>query len=79
MSAKETRIPVSVILAAADGDEKALDAVVRHYKDYIQALSLRTLHDDYGNEYYFVDDDIRLRLETKLIHSIMTDFKPLTK
>ena len=32
---------------------------------------------DYGNEYLYVDEDMRLRLETKLIHSIVTGFKVL--
>ena len=31
----------------------------------------------YGNEYLYVDEDMRLRLETKLIHSIVTSFKVL--
>ncbi|OUO31073.1 hypothetical protein B5F88_18250 [Flavonifractor sp. An306] len=31
----------------------------------------------YGNEYLYVDEDMRLRLETKLIHSIVTGFKVL--
>lgn len=33
---------------------------------------------DYGNEYLYVDEDMRLRLETKLIHSIVTSFKVLS-
>lgn len=38
----------------------------------------RILTDDaYGNEYLYVDEDMRLRLETKLIHSIVTGFKVL--
>ena len=32
---------------------------------------------EYGNEYLYVDEDMRLRLETKLIHSIVTSFKVL--
>ena len=32
---------------------------------------------DYGNTYLYVDEDMRLRLETKLIHSIVTSFKVL--
>ena len=31
----------------------------------------------YGNTYLYVDEDMRLRLETKLIHSIVTGFKVL--
>ena len=64
-----------VILAAVNGDEEALAAVVAHYQSYIRALATRPLKDDYGNTYLCVDEDMRLRLEAKLIHSIVTGFK----
>ena len=55
--------------------EDALAAVVAHYQNYIRALATRPLKDEYGNTYLYVDEDMRLRLETKLIHSIVTGFK----
>lgn len=67
-------IPVPVILAAVNGDDAA---VVAHYQKYIRALATRPVKDEYGNEYLYVDEDMRLRLETKLIHSIVTSFKVL--
>ena len=70
-------IPGPVILAAVSGDENALAAVVAHYQKYIRALATRPVKDEYGNEYLYVDEDMRLRLETKLIHSIVTSFKVL--
>jgi len=71
-------IPLSVILAAMEGNEAALAVVLDHYKGYIRYLAMRPLKDEYGNEYLFVDEDMRLRLETKLIHSIVTGFKILS-
>ena len=71
-------IPLSVILAAMEGDEAALAVCLVHYKGYIRYLAMRPLKDEYGNEYLFVDEDMRLRLETKLIHSIVTGFKILS-
>ena len=71
-------IPVPVILAAANGDEDALAAVVAHYQNYIRALATRPLKDEYGNAYLYVDEDMRLRLEAKLIHSIVNSFKVLS-
>ena len=70
-------IPVPVILAAVSGDDEALTAVVGHFQGYMRALATRPLRDAYGNEYLCVDEDMRLRLETKLIHSILTGFKVL--
>ncbi len=77
MAGRVKPIPVPVILAAIGGDERALAAVVAHYQDYIRALATRPLKDAYGNEYLCVDEDMRLRLEVRLIHSIMTGFKVL--
>ena len=45
--------------------------------DYRQYRRARRLVHEYGNEYLYVDEDMRLRLETKLIHSIVTSFKVL--
>ena len=70
-------LPLSVILAAMEGNEEALAAVLDHYKGYIRYLAMRPLKDEYGNEYLCVDEDMRLRLEAKLIHSIVTGFKIL--
>ena len=54
-----------------------LAAVVAHYQKYIRALATRPLKDEYGNTYLYADEDMRLRLETKLIHSIVTGFEVL--
>ena len=77
MAGRVTPIPLPIILAAIDGDDKAIAAVIIHYQDYIRALATRPLKDAYGNEYLCVDEEMRLRLETKLIHSILTGFKVL--
>ena len=77
MAGRAKTIPVPVVLAALNGDEDAVAAVVAHYQSYIRALAARPLKDDYGNTYLCVDEDRRLRLEAKLIHSIVTGFKVL--
>ena len=70
-------LPVPVILAAVDGDENSLVAVAAHFRRYTRGLSTSVLNDEYGNTYWYVDKDMCLRLETKLIHSIVTGFKVL--
>lgn len=70
-------IPLPVILAATEGDEKDLAAVLGHYKGYIRFLAMRPMKDEYGNEHLCVDEDMRLRLEAKLLYSIVTGFKVL--
>ena len=70
-------IPMPVILSAISGDEIALAAVILHYQGYIRVLAMRPTKDTCGNERLCVDEDMRLRLETKLIRCIMTGFKVL--
>ena len=77
MAVETKTLPLPVILAAAEGNGEALAAVLQHYKGYIRYLAMRPLKDEYGNEYLCVDEDMRLRLEAKLIHSIVAGFKVL--
>ena len=50
MARKLKSLPVSVIIAATEGDSDALAAVVTHYQNYIRALATKKLKDEYGNE-----------------------------
>ena len=61
-----------VIVMAADGDVDALNAVLEHYNGYIAVLSTMQLYDEYGNLHIYVDEELKRRLETKLIMKILT-------
>ena len=64
-------IPYPVIAAAVGGNPEAVNRVIRHYSGYIAALSTRTSYDLDGFPRPQVDGDLRRRLETKLIISIL--------
>ena len=49
----------------------AVNTVIRHYSGYIAALSTRTSYDIHGCPYSYVDEELRRRLETKLIIAIL--------
>ena len=70
-------IPMAVVLSAISGDEIALAAVILHYRGYIRVLAMRPMKDVCGNERLRVDEDMRLRLEAKLVYAIITGFKIL--
>ena len=53
------------------GDPEAVSRVVRHYSGYIAALSTRTSYGPDGYPRPQVDEDLRGRLEAKLIISIL--------
>ena len=60
-------LPYSTIEAAASGNVNAINAVLRHYERYIMVLATRTLYDEVGVPHLCVDEEMKRRLETKLI------------
>ncbi len=66
----ENLLPFNIIIAATAGDVDAINIVLKHFDGYITKLSTRTGYDSAGRYYSFVDEDMRRRLETKLILKI---------
>ncbi len=64
-------LPYTTIEAAASGDVDAINAVLKHYERYIAALATRTLYDENGTPHLCVDEEMKRRLETKLITKIL--------
>ena len=62
----ENLLPFPVISAAANGDTTAMCAILKHYEGYIAKLCTRTLKDDAGNTYSYVDEEMRNRLQVRL-------------
>ena len=65
-------LPYPLIKLAAGGDVDAINAVLKHYAGYIAVLATRQQYDEYGIPRLCVDEDLRRRLETKLITKILT-------
>lgn len=61
-----------VIVAATKGDPDAMKIVLQHFSGYIASLSMRKLCDERGNVYFGVDEDIRQRLQARLMRAILT-------
>lgn len=64
-------LPYSIIEAVASGNVDAINAVLKHYERYIAALATRTLYDENGMPHLCVDEEMKRRLETKLITKIL--------
>lgn len=71
VNTRSALLPYPVIAAAVNGDPDAVNHVVRHYSGYIATLSTRTSYDAQGVLRTQVDEDLRQRLETKLIVAIL--------
>lgn len=64
--------PYPVIEAATRGNADAMCQIVKHYEGYIAALCTRMAFDDNGVPYLCVDEEMRRRLETRLIAKTLT-------
>ncbi len=64
-------LPFPVILAATKGDPDAMKIVVQHYQSYIANLSMKKTRDENGNTYWGIDEDLRERLQTKLMQAVL--------
>ena len=66
-------VPYPVILAASKGDpERNEDRIAVFRSGYIATFSMRKLDDERGNVYFGVDEEIRERLQAKLMRAILT-------
>jgi hypothetical protein len=68
---RKNLLPFPVIVAAAGGNINAINAVLKHYERYIAVLSTRKGYDQGGIPFLCVDEELRRRLETKLITKIL--------
>ena len=60
-----------VILAATKGDPDAMKLVLQHYQSYIAHLSMQKIRDESGNTYWGIDEDLRERLQAKLMRAVL--------
>lgn len=60
-------LPFHVIKDASEGEVEALQKVLDHYKEYIRKLSTKIVYDENGEAYYYIDEELRTRLEIRLI------------
>ena len=64
-------LPFPVILAATKGAPDAMKIVLQHYQSYIAHLSMKKIRDENGNTYWGIDEDLRERLQTKLMQAVL--------
>jgi hypothetical protein len=68
MSARKP-LRYGVIVAAVGGESEAMTAVLNHFDGYIRAFAKKKIYDRNGNQIACYDE-LRERLETKLLHGI---------
>jgi len=64
------RVAATIVLAT-QGDPQALEQVIRHYRPYILSLCRREYIAENGNVSIVCDNELKLRLEAKLMAKIL--------
>lgn len=67
-------ISYAVIVAAKHGDAVAMQKILQHYDGFINRYSRKEFYDEFGNCYTAIDQDIKGRIQAKLMYQIIFNF-----
>lgn len=70
------KVSYQTIVAAKAGDSSAMAMILRHYSNYINFYSRRTYIDKFGDHHEIVNEEIKQRVEAKLMYQIIDRFDP---
>ena len=63
---------ISTLHAAMAGDYLAQQAILNHFENYINRLSVVTIYSETGASHTYLDEDIRVQIQAKILESLMT-------
>ncbi len=69
------RVPLATIVKAKNGDNTALEKILRHYQGYMLKLSQFELYDASGTVYTCFDEELYQELQFKLVKAILDRFE----
>lgn len=67
-------VSYQTILAAQNGDSKAMESIIAHYDPLISKYSTRFTYDEYGNAYKMVDEEMKSRIVAEVIYQTICNF-----
>ena len=67
-------VSYQTILAAQNGDSKAMESIIAHYDPLISKYSTRLTYDEYGNAYKMVDEEMKSRIVAEVIYQTICNF-----
>lgn len=73
---RKKRISYGVILFAKGGDPEAMNMILQHFDRYIEQNAYHPRIEGYPNSGGGVDEEIKARIQEKLMHQIIYDFDP---
>lgn len=70
MDKKPKYISFPMIVSAVNGDDIAIQEILRVYDSYISKLSLRKFYDECGNVYMVIDSELKGRIQVAVMDMI---------
>ena len=67
-------VSYQTILAAQNGDSKAMESIIARYDPLISKCSTRLTYDEYGNAYKMVDEEMKSRIVAEVIYQTICNF-----
>lgn len=79
MSTTDTtlRLTYELIQKAVTGDPAALEAILKYYEPYHNALSAYETVDADGRIYREIDEDIKIQIQQRLVYAIQHKWRQL--
>lgn len=68
---RKREIPISVAMAATQGNPIAIAEIIRFFEGFIVSRSAVTVYRPDGSTYRMVDPDVRHKMETELIAMVL--------
>lgn len=70
----EGLIPYATIIAAQNGDQRAMCTILDYFNRDIRRAAKRTISDEFGNKAEYIDQDAMQHISEKLMREIIFRF-----
>lgn len=67
---KQIRLTTDLIDGVLKGEGAAQEMILQYYNQYLNSLVTTVSEDEYGNEHYQLDEDLKIQIQYKYLEAI---------
>lgn len=67
---KQITLTTDLIYGVIKGDGAAQEMILQYYNQYLNSLVTTVSEDEYGNEHYQLDEDLKIQIQYKYLEAI---------
>lgn len=67
---KQIRLTTDLIDGVIKGEGAAQEMILQYYNQYLNSLVTTVSEDEYGNEHYQLDEDLKIQIQYKYLEAI---------